>query len=67
MEWDTAAADAILRVAGGVTVRAKELTPLRYNKEDLHQPGFIAASSGEMLKGLPKSPGLSSIGSLGIE
>ena len=43
MEWDTAAGDAILRAAGGVTVTA-DGAPLTYGKveEGLRNPGFIA-------------------------
>lgn len=42
MEWDTAAGDAILRAAGGTMRHAYEQYPLRYNKEDLLNPHFIA-------------------------
>lgn len=41
MEWDTAAGDAIVRAAGGRTVRADDGEPLIYNKEDLHNPWFV--------------------------
>ncbi len=41
MEWDTAAGDAIVRAAGGVTVQAATGAPLVYNKADLHNPHFI--------------------------
>lgn len=41
-EWDTAAGDAILRAAGGMMVRAEDLEPLEYNKENLLNPYFIA-------------------------
>jgi 3'(2'), 5'-bisphosphate nucleotidase len=42
MEWDTAAAHAVVKEAGG---RVTDLTgtELRYNKEDLHNPHFMAA------------------------
>lgn len=44
MEWDIAAADCIVREAGGtVTDLAGE--PLRYNKRDLHNPFFVAAGN----------------------
>ncbi|MBR1733078.1 MAG: 3'(2'),5'-bisphosphate nucleotidase CysQ [Alloprevotella sp.] len=43
MEWDTAAGDAVLRAAGGCIVDARTRQPLVYNKEDLHNPWFIAA------------------------
>ena len=40
MEWDTAAAHAVVAAGGG---RVLDFTgqPLRYNKEDLHNPFFI--------------------------
>jgi 3'(2'), 5'-bisphosphate nucleotidase len=40
-EWDTAAADAILRAAGGALLRA-DGEPLSYNKPDLLNPDFVA-------------------------
>ncbi len=42
MEWDTAAAQAVLEAAGG---RVTDLSgrPLKYNKEDLLNPHFMAA------------------------
>ncbi|MGH8475578.1 MAG: 3'(2'),5'-bisphosphate nucleotidase CysQ [Methylococcales bacterium] len=40
MEWDTAAADAIVRAAGG-TVTNLDGMPLVYNKADLHNPFFL--------------------------
>jgi len=42
MEWDTAAAQIILEEAGGRVVRADDKSPLRYNKEILTNPHFIA-------------------------
>ncbi len=42
MEWDTAAAQIILEEAGGRVFRADDQTPLRYNKENLLNPHFIA-------------------------
>ena len=42
MEWDTAAAQIILTEAGGEVVRADDGRPLRYNKENLLNPHFIA-------------------------
>ena len=39
-EWDTAAAELILAEAGGCTRSLPEHEPLRYNKEDLHNPWF---------------------------
>jgi 3'(2'), 5'-bisphosphate nucleotidase len=38
MEWDTAAADAVFRYSGKDGPRN---SPLKYNKEDLHNPEFI--------------------------
>ena len=40
MEWDTAAAHAVVNAAGG-RVHDFDGDPLRYNKEDLHNPYFI--------------------------
>jgi len=42
MEWDTAAADAILRNAGGSVIDYNTQKPLLYNKEDMLNPHFIA-------------------------
>lgn len=39
-EWDTAAAELILAEAGGVTRSLPDQKPLRYNKENLHNPWF---------------------------
>lgn len=41
MEWDTAAADAILRSVGGSLVSIDNSKPLDYNKENLLNPYFI--------------------------
>lgn len=41
MEWDTAAGHAIVRCAGGNIYHTDGITPLTYNKEDLHNPFFI--------------------------
>jgi len=42
MEWDTAAADAVVREAGKMTYEYnKNLVPLKYNKEDLLNPWFV--------------------------
>ncbi len=43
MEWDTAAAHAVLRAAGGIVDRA-EGGPLRYGKPGFENPHFIAYS-----------------------
>ncbi len=44
MEWDTAAAQAIVEQAGGL-VTTIDAEPLSYNKENLLNPFFIVASS----------------------
>jgi len=41
MEWDTAAADAIVREAGKITLHFENSEPLIYNKENLLNPWFI--------------------------
>jgi len=41
MEWDTAAGHAVALMAGRDIVRADDMTPLAYNKRDLHNPRFI--------------------------
>ncbi|MEM9348619.1 MAG: 3'(2'),5'-bisphosphate nucleotidase CysQ [Pseudomonadota bacterium] len=50
MEWDTAAAHAVLAGAGGAVVRFDDLTPLAYGKEDYANPYFIAYAPGVDLK-----------------
>jgi 3'(2'), 5'-bisphosphate nucleotidase len=42
MEWDTAAGQVIVEEAGGRVVDAASGRPLRYNKDDLRNPHFIA-------------------------
>ena len=42
MEWDTAAGQIIVEEAGGLVLEAKSRTPLRYNKESLLNPHFVA-------------------------
>lgn len=42
MEWDTAAAQAVLEQAGGSVIDEETRQPLRYNKENLLNPYFIA-------------------------
>jgi 3'(2'), 5'-bisphosphate nucleotidase len=51
MEWDTAAGDVVVRESGGQVLIADDQgvsdgTPLRYNKEDLHNPSFVAFPKG---------------------
>lgn len=41
MEWDTAAAHAIVNEAGGSVFQEDESTPLTYNKSNLLNPSFI--------------------------
>ena len=48
MEWDIAAARCVVEEAGG-TVMDMKGSPLRYNKENLHNENFIALSSNELL------------------
>lgn len=45
MEWDTAAGHAIVRGAGGDVYHIDGITPLTYNKPDLHNPYFIVRRS----------------------
>lgn len=54
MEWDTAAAHAVLTAAGGALVRADDHTPLRYNKDDLTNPHFLALHHADAF--LPPTP-----------
>lgn len=42
MEWDIAAGQAILEALGGSVVTVMDNQPLRYNKEELFNPWFIA-------------------------
>ena len=41
-EWDTAAADAILRAAGGKVLSISDGQPLEYSKADYPNPPFVA-------------------------
>ena len=41
MEWDIAAGQAVVEAAGG-DVRTLDGHPLRYNKQDLRNPFFVA-------------------------
>ncbi|MBQ8957526.1 MAG: 3'(2'),5'-bisphosphate nucleotidase CysQ [Bacteroidales bacterium] len=41
-EWDTAAADAILRAAGGKVLRISDGQPLEYSKTEYPNPPFVA-------------------------
>ena len=53
MEWDTAAAHAVLTGAGGAVVRFDDLSPLSYGKEGYANPYFIAYAPGVDLKPAP--------------
>lgn len=56
MEWDTAAAHAVLSAAGGALVRVDDHAPLRYNKDDLTNPHFLALHHADaFLPGTPKN------------
>ena len=46
MEWDTAAADAVLRAAGGMTYDLQG-QPLTYGKPHYFNPGFVATGGHE--------------------
>lgn len=45
MEWDTAAADAIVRESGKMTYQFESDMPVVYNKENLLNPWFVAKDS----------------------
>ena len=47
MEWDTAAAHAIVAAAGGVVWRYGTREPLRYAKRNLLNPHFLVAFAGD--------------------
>ncbi|PRY23056.1 3'(2'),5'-bisphosphate nucleotidase [Aliiruegeria haliotis] len=50
MEWDTAAADAVLRGAGGKMVRFDDHSEFTYGKPGYENPFFIAYAPGVELK-----------------
>ncbi|CAN5658698.1 3'(2'),5'-bisphosphate nucleotidase CysQ [soil metagenome] len=52
MEWDVAAAHAVVEGAGG-TVTDTKGEPFRYNKENLLNPFFIVSGTGDIPLGLP--------------
>lgn len=57
MEWDTAAAHAVVTEAGGTVCDASGMT-LRYNKPDMHNPEFFVCDVGdERLLSLLKNNG----------
>jgi 3'(2'), 5'-bisphosphate nucleotidase len=45
MEWDIAAGQAILEALGGSVIHAETGEALRYNKENLLNPFFIARTA----------------------
>lgn len=51
MEWDTAAAHILLNEAGGEIIEFASGKPLRYNKESLLNPDFIAYGNGQLESG----------------
>ncbi len=48
MEWDTGAAHAILKAAGGEINKYGTNSPLKYNKQNLLNPEFIAGSKNSI-------------------
>jgi 3'(2'), 5'-bisphosphate nucleotidase len=48
MEWDTAAAHAVLKYAGGKVLSLETGLQLVYNKPDLHNPFFVAIGDGQL-------------------
>jgi 3'(2'), 5'-bisphosphate nucleotidase len=42
MEWDTCAGHCILKNAGGEIISLDDQLPLRYNKEEIENPSFLA-------------------------
>ena len=49
MEWDTAAGQAVLAGAGGLTLRLDDRTPLRCGKPGWENPHFVALAPGVVL------------------
>ena len=49
MEWDTGAAHAVLKGAGGNVFRLDNLQELSYGKPGMHNPFFVAASNNMKL------------------
>jgi 3'(2'), 5'-bisphosphate nucleotidase len=64
MEWDTGAGDAVARAAGATLSDADGTAALAYNKEDLHNPYFIARAPWVELPGKPAT-GASAAGAPG--
>jgi 3'(2'), 5'-bisphosphate nucleotidase len=53
MEWDTAAGHALVSECGGEIFDVDLGQPLRYNKEELTNPSFVAQPAGEWRTGNP--------------
>jgi hypothetical protein len=64
MEWDTGAGDAVARAAGATLSDADGTAALAYNKEDLHNPYFVARAPWVELPGKPAT-GASAAGAPG--
>jgi 3'(2'), 5'-bisphosphate nucleotidase len=45
MEWDTAAADAVVQESGAKVLQKDQKEPLAYNKENLLNPHFIVLNT----------------------
>lgn len=45
MEWDTAAAQAIIEAAGGNVLNYPEMTPMKYNRENMLNGWFICGNN----------------------
>ncbi|MGB0652275.1 MAG: 3'(2'),5'-bisphosphate nucleotidase CysQ [Thermoplasmatota archaeon] len=56
MEWDTAAAQAVLEAAGGAVLRYEDRMPLDYNREELLNPFFIATADAAWHPENPENP-----------
>lgn len=52
MEWDIAAGQCILEEAGGILIDLKSQQPLRYNKDSLRNPNFLACSTRELYQSI---------------
>ncbi|MDC7235047.1 MAG: 3'(2'),5'-bisphosphate nucleotidase CysQ [Spirochaetales bacterium] len=52
MEWDTAAADAVCRAAGCFVLNVDTMKPLKYNKENLKNPGILTFGNDQIVKNL---------------
>jgi 3'(2'), 5'-bisphosphate nucleotidase len=50
MEWDTAAAQAVVEASGGTVMQYGTKEPLRYNKENLLNPFFVVSGRDYRIK-----------------